>query len=98
MWANNPIAPKPKPTGPTKARAPVAPRDWAVAKRLPATTLPIPAWAAAAALPAATPVVVNPATLSPAAVAPTADEATDPMAVIFASIPDIFSLLINYTL
>lgn len=37
------------------ARVPVAPMDCAVAKKLPAATLPIDDWIAAAVVPAATP-------------------------------------------
>jgi hypothetical protein len=44
-------APTAATTGNAETMAPVAATDWRTAKALPATTLPIPAWATAAALP-----------------------------------------------
>ena len=57
------------PVVPIIAIAPVAPRDWAVAKAEPAATFPIPACNPAANDPAAIPELVKPSEVAPAEIA-----------------------------
>ncbi len=68
----------------------MAPADWRYAKTEPASATAIAEWAAAATLPAATPLDVNP-TADRAAVLPTAAVAPPPTAVATAVYPTALS-------